>query len=111
VPRPHSRAAPLIPQLQDWDDQDLEDLQAMIQGLLESRQFNEPIEIPTRADGSAIEKRGGVGHIELKMIPDKATGKQYGPYHYLRYRGISRKTGKMALLSVYLGKSDRAPAE
>ncbi len=38
------------------------------------------------------------------MIPDTKRGKVYGPYKYLRYRGISRKTGKQALLSVYLGK-------
>lgn len=104
MPRQLRPAETLIQQLQKWDDRDLEDLQAMIQGLLESRHSTEPVEVSTRADGSATGKRGGVGHIETKMIPDKKTGKVYGPYRYLRYRGISRRTGKMALLSVYLGK-------
>lgn len=108
MPKQRSKAEQLIQAIQDWEERELEDLQAMIQGLLEARQEAEsqaePQEIPTRADGSLLGKRGGRGCIELKMIPDKKRGKLYGPYKYLRYRGISRKTGEMALLSVYLGK-------
>ena len=43
----------------------------------------------------------GLGHIERKMIPDKKSGKQYGPYRYLRYW----KDGK--LKSRYLGKENK----
>ncbi len=105
MPRqPSSPAEELIQQIQAWDDRDLEDLQAMIQGLLEARREPNDAEPNMRLDGTAVGKRGGKGHIEHKMIRDSKTGREYGPYRYLRYRGISRKTGKQALLSVYLGK-------
>jgi hypothetical protein len=57
-----------------------------------------------KIDGSAIGPRGGTGCIELKHITDRKSSKTFGPYRYLRYRSISQKTGKAALLSVYLGK-------
>lgn len=98
-----SKAAQLIQQLQDWSDDELEDLTEMIQGLLESRRAEEEETQETREDGSSLGKHGGRGHIELKMIPDSKTGKTYGPYRYLRYWGITKK-GTMGLKSVYLGK-------
>jgi hypothetical protein len=99
-----SKAARLIQQLQDWSDEELEELAEMIQGLLESRQeqAEEAVE-ETREDGTPLGKHGGRGHIELKMIPDSKTGKTYGPYRYLRYWGVTKK-GTMGLKSVYLGK-------
>lgn len=42
------------------------------------------------------------GHIEQKMIPDKKTGKLYGPYLYLRWWDGKR------LRSHYLGKVDKS---
>lgn len=109
MPKPRGLADRLIREIQDWEDQELESLQSMIQGLLEARQQPEGQEADRepemREDGSPIGIRGGRGCIELKMIPDTKRGKVYGPYRYLRYRGISRKTGEMALLSVYLGKA------
>lgn len=96
------KAANLIQQLQDWSDEELEDLTEMLQGLLESRQAEAAIQ-ETREDGSSLGKHGGRGHIELKMIPDSKTGKTYGPYRYLRYWGVTKK-GTMGLKSVYLGK-------
>jgi hypothetical protein len=105
--KPTHPAEALIQQLQDWNLSDLEDLAAMLQGLIEAHQ--EPTPVPTKLDGSPIGDRGGRGCIELKMIPDSKTGKLYGPYRYLRYRGISRRTGKIALLSVYLGKAPIQP--
>ncbi|PSB59736.1 hypothetical protein C7B61_18650 [filamentous cyanobacterium CCP1] len=99
-----SKAARLIQQLQDWSDEELGDLAEMIQGLLESRQQEaEEKNQETREDGTPLGKRGGRGHIELKMIPDAKTGKTYGPYRYLRYWGVTKK-GTMGLKSVYLGK-------
>jgi hypothetical protein len=99
-----SKAARLIQQLQDWSDEELEEIAEMIQGLLESRQEQpeEAVE-ETREDGTPLGKHGGRGHIELKMIPDSKTGKTYGPYRYLRYWGVTKK-GTMGLKSVYLGK-------
>jgi hypothetical protein len=101
MPKRPSESEKLIQQLQHWDLQDLETLQSMLQGLVEAQVVQNP---PKKVDGSAIGRRGGIGCIELKMIPDKKSGKTFGPYRYLRYRGISKRTGKMALLSVYLGK-------
>lgn len=99
-----SRSERLIQDLQDWSDEELEDLAAMLEGLLEARQkqaadTSEEI----REDGTPFGRHGGRGHIELKMIPDSKTGKTYGPYRYLRYWGMTKK-GKMGLKSVYLGK-------
>jgi hypothetical protein len=99
-----NRPVSLIQQLQDWSDAELGDLAEMIQGLLESRHEIEMEENgETREDGSPLGKRGGRGHMELKMIPDSKTGKTYGPYRYLRYWGMTKK-GKMGLKSVYLGR-------
>lgn len=101
-----SKAARLIQQLQDWGDEELEDLAEMIHGLLESRrEETEEERQETREDGTPLGKHGGRGHIELKMIPDSKTGKTYGPYRYLRYWGVTKK-GMMGLKSVYLGKRD-----
>jgi hypothetical protein len=103
MPRPQSPAEKLIQQLQHWLSDDLESLQAMLTGLLEAKNQDNP---PKKPDGSAIGQRGGKGCIELKMIPDRKSGKTFGPYRYLRYRGISKRTSKTALLSVYLGKAE-----
>jgi hypothetical protein len=99
-----SRPERLIQELQEWHDQELEELAAMIAGLLESRQ-QEFSDIPEerREDGTPLGRHGGRGHIELKMIPDARTGKTYGPYRYLRYWGVTKK-GTKGLKSVYLGK-------
>lgn len=92
-----SKAEKAIQDMQGWSNKDLEQLQAMIGALLESRGDVETVE-EKAADSSTASKRGG-GHIELKMIPDSKSGKSYGPYRYLRYR----QGGK--LRSVYLGKA------
>ncbi len=102
MPKRPSEPEKLIQQLQHWDLTDLETLQAMLQGLVEAQIAENP---PKKVDGSPIGRRGGIGCIELKLIPDRKSGKTFGPYRYLRYRGISKRTGKMALLSVYLGKA------
>lgn len=102
-----NRPESLIQELQDWHDEELQDLAAMIQGLLESRQRQAEAPLPEiRVDGSPVGRLGGRGHIEMKMIPDAKTGKTYGPYRYLRYWGVTKK-GKMGLKSVYLGKGQR----
>jgi hypothetical protein len=100
MPKKLAKSEKLIQDLQHWETSDLSELQAMVQGLLEARADNNP----TKPDGSPRGKRGGIGCIELKMIPDRKSGKVFGPYRYLRYRGTSQRTGKSALLSVYLGK-------
>jgi hypothetical protein len=89
----------LIQQLQHWEASDLTTLQEMLQALITAK-----VPASAKIDGSAIGPRGGAGCIELKHITDRKSGKTFGPYRYLRYRGISQKTGKAALLSVYLGK-------
>jgi hypothetical protein len=91
----------LIQQLQHWEASDLTTLQEMLQALITAK-----VPAPAKIDGSAIGPRGGTGCIELKHITDRKSGKTFGPYRYLRYRGVSQKTGKAALLSVYLGKVD-----
>lgn len=107
MPR-RSRPERLIQELQDWRDQELEDLAAMIAGLLEARQRETVDETQeTRQDGTPLGRHGGRGHIELKMIPDTKTGKTYGPYRYLRYWGVTKR-GTMGLKSVYLGKGKQA---
>ncbi|MBD3886922.1 hypothetical protein IFO70_35420, partial [Phormidium tenue FACHB-886] len=96
----------LIQDLQDWHDEELDDLAAMIAGLLEARQQQTTdTAAETRADGTPLGRHGGRGHIELKMIPDTKAGKTYGPYRYLRYWGMTKK-GTMGLKSVYLGKGN-----
>lgn len=103
MPR-RSRPERLIQELQDWHNQELQDLAAMITGLLEARQQETVDETQeTREDGTPLGRHGGRGHIELKMIPDAKTGKTYGPYRYLRYWGVTKR-GTMGLKSVYLGK-------
>lgn len=99
-----SRPEHLIQEIQDWRNEELEDLASMIVGLLEARQ-RETLDVAEekREDGTPLGRHGGRGHIELKMIPDAKTGKTYGPYRYLRYWGITKK-GTMGLKSVYLGK-------
>lgn len=101
---PQRRSKRLIQELQNWQDEELEELAAMIAGLLEARQ-QEPSNAPEerREDGTPLGRHGGRGHIELKMIPDAKTGKTYGPYRYLRYWGVTKK-GNKGLKSVYLGK-------
>jgi hypothetical protein len=103
MPR-RSRPERLIQELQDWRDDELQDLAAMIAGLLEARR-QKPVDAPEerREDGTPLGQYGGRGHIELKMIPDAKTGKTYGPYRYLRYWGVTKK-GTKGLKSVYLGK-------
>lgn len=101
---PRSRPERLIQELQNWRDDELEELVAMIAGLLEARQkeASDALE-ERREDGTPLGRHGGRGHIELKLIPDAKTGKTYGPYRYLRYWGVTRK-GAKGLKSVYLGK-------
>lgn len=99
-----SRPEHLIQELQDWHDEELEELAAMIGALLEARQqATSDASEERREDGTPLGRHGGRGHIELKMIPDAKTGKTYGPYRYLRYWGVTQK-GSMGLKSVYLGK-------
>jgi len=104
MPR-RTRPQALVPTLDSWTDAELQELIAIAQGLLNARTVTtpEPEPNPKRLDGTSLGKHGGTGHIELKMIPDKTTGKSYGPYRYLRYWGTTNQ-GKMGLKSVYLGK-------
>ncbi len=107
MPR-RSRPERLIGELQDWRDDELEDLAAMITGLLQSRQQDvKDTSQEWREDGTPLGRHGGRGHIELKLIPDAKTGKTYGPYRYLRYWGVTKK-GTKGLKSVYLGKESGA---
>ncbi len=101
MPKRQSEPEKLIQQIQDWSTEDLQTFNEMVQGLLEAKRIENP---PKKVDGSPMGKRGGRGCIELKMINDRKSGKTFGPYRYLRYRGLSQRTGKVALLSVYLGK-------
>jgi hypothetical protein len=103
MPKSLTEPEKLIQKLQNWSTDDLESLQAMIAGLIEAQTPGNSVQRP---DGSPIGQRGGKGCIELKMIPDRKSGKLFGPYRYLRYRGISKRTGRIALLSVYLGKAE-----
>jgi hypothetical protein len=103
-----SRPERWIGELQDWRDDELEDLVAMITGLLQSRQQEaEDTSQERREDGTPLGRHSGRGHIELKLIPDAKTGKTYGPYRYLRYWGVTKK-GTKGLKSVYLGKGTEA---
>ncbi|MBW4474305.1 MAG: hypothetical protein KME45_28615 [Stenomitos rutilans HA7619-LM2] len=107
MPR-RSRPEHLIGELQDWRDDELEDLAAMITGLLEAQQRKaSDVSQERREDGTPLGRHGGRGHIELKLIPDAKTGKTYGPYRYLRYWGVTKK-GTKGLKSVYLGKETGA---
>jgi|GEM_PF-960841 len=106
MPR-RTRPQAFAPTLDSWTNAELQELIAIAQGLLNARTAPtpklEPEPNPKRLDGTALGKNGGTGHIELKMIPDKTTGKSYGPYRYLRYWGTTSQ-GKMGLKSIYLGK-------
>ncbi len=98
-------AQQLIAEIHGWETEHLIDLRDMLTGLIEAQQ--QPVRLAVtdkRPDGSEIGVRGGAGHIELKMIPDRKSGKSYGPYKYLRYRGITKR-GAIGLKSVYLGKA------
>lgn len=85
--------------------EELLELQAIVQGLIES--LDTPTDQPDETSPSEPitadnyrGKRGGRGYREIKSIPDKKSGKTYGPYLYLRYW-----QGKK-LKSVYLGKAE-----
>ncbi|MBW4662045.1 MAG: hypothetical protein KME15_25590 [Drouetiella hepatica Uher 2000/2452] len=98
-------AQQLIAEIHSWETEHLIDLRDMLTGLIEAQQ--QPVTLAVadrRPDGSEVGVRGGTGHIELKMIPDRKSGKSYGPYKYLRYRGITKR-GAIGLKSVYLGKA------
>jgi len=88
-------------QLDALSHEELLEVQAMVEVLLTSKA--EPPEIE---EGKAVEPqvyrgpKGGKGHIEIKLIPDKKRGKTYGPYRYLRFW----HEGK--LKTRYLGKAD-----
>lgn len=84
---------------------ELLELQAIVQGLLESLDEPDEADEPSPSEPKITAdnyrgKRGGRGYREIKSIPDKKSGKTYGPYLYLRYW-----QGKK-LKSVYLGKAE-----
>ena len=87
-----SKAARLVTDLDGWQDRELEELVAIVEGLLESRQ-SEVREAGGTGDGKSSTTVKTQGHLELKTING------YGPYRYLRYR----QDGK--LKSQYLGKA------
>jgi hypothetical protein len=104
MPRRRSRPEQLASELESWNCQELKELIAIAEALLDLQETATALDEPKRrADGSPVGKKGGAGSIELKLIKDKATGKTYGPYRYLRYWGTT-KDGKRGLKSVYLGK-------
>jgi hypothetical protein len=109
MPKKRTKAQQLLPDLADWSVQELRELQDMIQGLVEAKEAEAEEEALTRPDGSPIGKHGGQGHIELKRIPNRANGKLYGPYRYLRYHSTG-PDGKTVLKSVYLGKAQGGKA-
>ena len=61
---------------------ELEEIKAVVNGLISSM------------GGTDISSQREVGYIEWKMIPDKKTGKVYGPYPYLRYCSGGRLRSK-----------------
>ena len=97
-----SRPQVLAPQLSEWTQDELHELMAIAQGLLEAYPKPEatPEPVPTRPDGSPVGKRGGTGRVEEKMING------CGPYRYLRYWGVT-EIGKRTLKSTYLGKASK----
>ena len=103
-------AQQLIAEIHSWETAQLIDLRDMLTGLIEAQQ--QPVTLATdkRPDSSEVGVRGGTGHIELKIIPDRKSGKSYGPYKYLRYRGITKR-GAIGLKSVYLGKATSSITE
>lgn len=83
--------------LQTLDESALEEVQDMVRALLAVRQKPEPQQDTASLSEGPTDHRG-VGHIEIKLIPDTARGKTYGPYRYLRYWSQGR------LRTRYLGK-------
>lgn len=87
--------------LQTLDEPALEEVQDMVRALLAARQ--KPIEDKPQPDTTSFSEgptdHRGAGHIEIKLIPDTARGKTYGPYRYLRYWSQGR------LRTRYLGKA------
>jgi hypothetical protein len=78
-----------------WNE--LLDARSIIDALIESKSPpSQDEQQPSLTSSTASSRRRG--HIELKMIPDKKSGKAYGPYRYLRYRSGGK------LRSAYLGK-------
>jgi hypothetical protein len=85
--------------------EELKRLQAFVNALVEaspsteSRSATEPS--PTAPTSAAVEEQPSVttsedqprakGSIEWKLIPDKKTGKTYGPYPYLRWWDYNNK--------------------
>lgn len=86
-----SKAARLVPELDGWEDRDLEELVAMVEGLLEARKTERSVADATAENRSHTAK--SKGHVETKTING------YGPYRYLRYWD----GGKFK--SQYLGKA------
>jgi hypothetical protein len=84
-------------QLDALTQDELLEVKAMVDALLEARDAKMEEFKPER-DGGQLKRARGCGHIEIKMIPDKKRGKTYGPYKYLRYW----MNGK--LRTRYLGK-------
>jgi hypothetical protein len=85
----------LAPQAAKWNRNELEEMKAIIDGLLQAMESTpQPIEeavLTNRGRG----RKGGTGYVEEKMINN------CGPYRYLRYwRAGKRK-------SVYIGKVER----
>jgi len=86
-----SKAARLVTELDGWNDQELEELVAIVEGLLEARKTERSVAAAAAENRSHTAK--GKGHVETKIING------YGPYRYLRYW----QDGK--LKSQYLGKA------
>lgn len=108
---PKTKLSPTVKQItQDaasLSRDELLELQAIFQGLIESLDATDEADEPDEASPKELSaadnyrgKRGGRGYKEIKTIPDKKLGKSYGPYLYLRYW-----QGKK-LKSVYLGKTE-----
>ena len=85
----------VAPHAYQWSLDELEEMAAIIAGLLEARESDNLSEHEQGTMTSIRRgRRGGGGYYEDKMINGR------GPYRYLRYmRGGSRK-------SVYVGKVD-----
>jgi len=86
-----SKAARLVTDLDGWEDRELEELVAVVEGLLEARKTEG--HVVGAGDGKSSGTAKSQGHIELKTING------YGPYRYLRYW----QDGK--LRSSYMGKA------
>lgn len=81
--------------------QDHASRQAAAAQLLESARRQTDLAFAGRA-GSALAIKLGHGYLEMKYIPNRRTGKMYGPYLYQRWveagRRRSRYVGKPALV-------------